>query len=75
MPRSDDEGEDIADQKEIEEIEHVAEIGGGDDLPLVEGQPVLPLQQLMHLRSPRCIATGNRGSLVAVRGRSLRRPD
>jgi hypothetical protein len=40
----DDKDKDIADQEEIEKIEHVAEDRSGDDLPLVDRQPGLPLQ-------------------------------
>ena len=52
MPTADDEGEHIADEIEVEEIEHVAEIGGGYDLPLISGEPLLLLQKLEHRRPP-----------------------
>src|SRR2546425_2036646 len=46
------ERERIADQKEVEEIEHVAEVRGGDDLPLVYSQCLLSLQELQHSVPP-----------------------
>src|SRR6516164_10008507 len=64
----DNEDEHVADQEEVEEIEHVAEDRSGNDLPLVDRQPLLPLQELQHrfllLNSaarPRC---GERNSLL-----------
>jgi hypothetical protein len=37
VPLFQDECQDIPDQKEVEKIEHVAEIGGEDDPPLIGG--------------------------------------
>ena len=45
MPLLDDEGQDKADQEEVEEIEHVAERRGARDLPLVSRQLLLALQK------------------------------
>jgi hypothetical protein len=36
----------IADQKEVKEIKHIADIRGSDDLPLVRGQLLLTFQVL-----------------------------
>ena len=48
LPLLQDEGQHIADEKEIKEIEHIADIGSGDDLPLIGGQFFLFLQALQH---------------------------
>ena len=48
LPSTDDERQHIADQKEIEEIEHVAEVRSGNDLPLIARQCLLALQELQH---------------------------
>src|SRR5262249_47055302 len=52
LPVLQDEGEDIADQEKIEEIQHIADIGGSDDLPLIRRQFGLPLQTLQHDQPP-----------------------
>jgi hypothetical protein len=39
----DNEDEHVADQEEVEEIEHVAEDRSRNDLPLVDRQAILPL--------------------------------
>jgi len=43
---------DVANQKEIEEIEQIGDIGGADQLPLIGRQPLLPFQQLDHRLLP-----------------------
>ena len=48
LPVLQDEGQHIADQKEIEEIEHIADIRSGDDLPLIGRQFFLFLETLQH---------------------------
>jgi len=48
IPLLDDKCQDKADQKEVEEIEHIAEGCGACDLPLVRRQLGLPLQQVQH---------------------------
>src|SRR4051794_13879765 len=48
MPFLDDERQNEPNQKEVEEIEHVAERRGARDLPLVRGKFLLTLQQLQH---------------------------
>jgi hypothetical protein len=52
VPRPDDERQHIADQEKVEEVEHVAQDGGDHDLPLVERQSRLPLDQIQHVRTP-----------------------
>jgi hypothetical protein len=54
VPFLQDEGQDIPDQKEVKKIEHVAEIGGEDDPPLVGGQLLLSFETLEHRGGSRC---------------------
>jgi hypothetical protein len=44
-------------QEEVEEIEHIAENRSGNDLPLIDRQPLLPLQELQHRFLPISPAT------------------
>ena len=43
LPFLGDESKDVADQKKVEEIEQVGEVGSGDELPLIDSQPLLSL--------------------------------
>jgi hypothetical protein len=52
VPVVDDEGQHVADQEVVEEVQHVAEDRGDHDLPLVDGQLGLPLQALQHAAAP-----------------------
>jgi hypothetical protein len=54
VPFLQDECQDIPDQKEVEEIEHVAQICGQDDPPLVGGQLLLLFQTIKHNRFSLC---------------------
>jgi hypothetical protein len=48
LPLLQDEGQHIADEKEVKEIQHIADICSGDDLPLIGRQFFLIFQALQH---------------------------
>jgi hypothetical protein len=48
LPLLGDEGQDVADQKEIEEIQQIGEVSREDELPLVGREPLLALQEVQH---------------------------
>src|SRR5262249_33570044 len=48
MPFLQNEGEHVADQEEVEKIEHIADASRGDDLPLIACQLLLLFQPLQH---------------------------
>src|SRR5262249_3197624 len=52
LPVLQNEGQYIADQEEVEKIEHVANICRGDNFPLIGGQFLLLFQTLQHACSP-----------------------
>ena len=60
LPGPDDEGQHVADQEEIEEVEHVAEIRRGDDPPLIACQLLLLLQVFEHCVLPCSSGTARR---------------
>jgi hypothetical protein len=48
LPGLDDEGEDVADEVVVEELERIADGGGGNDLPLIGREPRLPVEMIEH---------------------------
>jgi hypothetical protein len=59
---------DVADQKEIKEVEQICQVGRADQLPLIDRQLLLSLQELDH-GVPPPLAGG--GEMNAVRRPSL----
>jgi hypothetical protein len=49
LPRTGNEGDNVADEEVIEEFEHVAQNGGGDNFALIAGQLFLLLKILEHV--------------------------
>jgi hypothetical protein len=48
MPILDDERQHKANQKKVEEVEHIAKRCRQSDLPLIHGQLLLPIKQFEH---------------------------
>ena len=68
MPIADDEGEHVADQEEVEEIHHRRQQARDEDLPLIDGERLLPLEQVQH-RCPPVQHVTQLAALAARRGR------
>src|SRR5205823_1144769 len=63
LPTADDEGEHVADQEEVEEIQHIAQVRRGDDLPLVAREGLLLLEQIQHGAHSLC---GHSGTVTVI---------